>query len=169
MRWAVFFLIWTAVLFGIWFVLVDSLAHIEVAVGPLAALLAAWAALRLRRHGGARFRARLGWVVMLRSVPVGILRDTGVVWFALCRRLILRQHMRSVFRAVPYQACADGATARAWRALTIAGTSLTPNTIVIGIDCERGVALVHQLIPDSPARLRHTVIGAGSTPERRPE
>jgi hypothetical protein len=41
---------WWAVLFGVWLVLVDSLAHPEVAAGPLAAALAGIAALGIRTH-----------------------------------------------------------------------------------------------------------------------
>ena len=53
MRLATYFLVWWAVLFGIWIVLVDTLAHPEYVAGPAAAGLAAIAALAIRRRAGA--------------------------------------------------------------------------------------------------------------------
>jgi multisubunit Na+/H+ antiporter MnhE subunit len=53
---------------------------------------------------------------------------------------------------VPYAAVADDPDAAAHRVFTQALGSLAPNTIVVDVDRERRVLLVHQLVPtDDPA------------------
>jgi multisubunit Na+/H+ antiporter MnhE subunit len=163
-RSAVYLLIWWVVLYGVWFLLVDSLAHPEVAVGPFAALLAAFVALGIRRVGAVRYRFRGRWLKALLRVPAGVLRDTAMLAVALWRRLVLRERPRSAFRVVAFEdsGTGDAAESAAWRAYCTVVTSLTPNTYVVGIDGDHGVILVHQLAPDDPVRLRRSVTGAAA-------
>lgn len=86
-RTAIYLLGWWVVLFGLWFLLVDSLAHPEVAAGPLAVLLASLVALGIWWGSDARHRFRVRWLLALRHVPGGVLRDTVVVMMVLWRRL----------------------------------------------------------------------------------
>jgi multisubunit Na+/H+ antiporter MnhE subunit len=148
---------WWIALFVVWLLLVDSLARPEVAAGPAAALLAAVAALAVRAQTGVRFRLRRGWFRQLGGVPWSVLRDSGILAVALWRRLVRGEHPRSLLRLVPIQAAGDEPEAAAWRAFATIVTSIAPNTYVIGIDRERGVALVHQLVADDPERLRRAL------------
>lgn len=154
------FAIWWAILFGVWLVLVDSLAHPEVAGGAIAAIPAAIIALGISNARSGRFRVRPRWLGALRAAPLSILRDTGILAIALWRRLIHGERPSSGFRVVHTPMSGDDAEAAGRRALAIAGTSIAPNTFVIGIDRERGTVLVHQLVPQSPERLRRAVVGA---------
>lgn len=155
--WAAYLVIWWVILFGVWFLLVDSLERPEVSAGPAAALLAAGAALAVRAHTGVRFRARLGWLRRLVGVPWNVLRDAGILAVALARRIVRGERPRSVLRTVEVRATGDDPESAAWRAYATVMTSIAPNTYVIGIDRERGVALVHQLVGDDPARLRRSL------------
>jgi multisubunit Na+/H+ antiporter MnhE subunit len=148
---------WWIALFVVWLLLVDSLARPEVAAGPAAALLAAGAALAVRAHTGVRFRPRLGWFRRLAAVPWSVLRDSGILAVALWRRVVRGEHPRSLARLVPTQATGDDPEAAAWRAFATIVTSIAPNTYVIGIDREGGMALVHQLVVDELERLRRTL------------
>lgn len=154
------FAVWWAVLFGVWLVLVDSLAHPEVAGGVIAAIPAALIALGVSNASSGRFRVRLRWLGALRGVPLSILRDTGILALALWRRLAHGEQPPSSFRSISTPMSGEDAEAAGRRALAIAGTSVAPNTFVVGIDRERGAALVHQLLPQPPEQLRRAVVGA---------
>ena len=60
-------------------------------------------------------------------------------------QLVRRRAVRGQFRAVRFDAMGDTPEDTARRALTDVLGSLAPNTIVIGVDQERGLLLVHQL------------------------
>lgn len=164
-RWSGYLLGSWVVLFGLWLLLVDSLAHPEVAAGPVAAALAASIALALRFAGGKRFLFRLRWLRWLASVPKSVLRDSVVLGVALWLRIVRRERPQSAFRAFRFSAVADDLESAAWRAFCIAVTSVAPNTYMIGIDREHKVALVHQLVPDPAEGAHSSVIGADELPQ----
>lgn len=167
MRWLRPAILWWLALFGVWMLLVDSFARPEVIAGLGAATLTLPVALVISARVERRYHLRLRWLRELRQTPFDVLRDTLIVGRALYRQLIGREAMRGELRLVPFSvpgaganSARDPAEANAWLALAVIGTSLTPNTYVIGIDAERGVALVHQLVPTEPRSLRRSVIGA---------
>jgi hypothetical protein len=123
--------------------LIDTVSLPEIYVLIVVALLAA-AAFETSREGfpEARFPPRSlarGWRAVVR-VPL----DTGL----LCKEAFaqLRQHKRSrgQFRAVPFRA-GTSEHDRGRYALTEIVGSLAPNTIVIGVDADSDLLLVHQL------------------------
>lgn len=159
---------WWVVLFGLWFLYVDSLAHPEVIFGPAAAVLALLSVAALLAQGGALPCLRPRWLPLLRDVPASVLRDCAVLALVLWRRLARRERVRGVWRTVPVPTGnGDDATAISWRAFVIGVTSVAPNTYVIDIDQERGVALVHQLVPDRADDARRAVVGAAPDAEWR--
>ncbi|HET9110830.1 MAG TPA: hypothetical protein VFN78_08405 [Ktedonobacterales bacterium] len=165
--------IWWCALFVVWLLLVDSFAPPELIAGVGAATLALPIVFVVSAHVERRYRLRMRWLKELRQTPLGVLRDTLLV----CRTLVLhlsgREPMRGAFRLVPFDVGAQGVTtgddvaANSWQAFATIATSVTPNTYVIGIDAERGVALVHQLHPTAPGQVRESVIGA--SPVARPD
>jgi len=75
------------------------------------------------------------------------LLDCGVLAKAL-----LRRPARGRLRAIEFPVGARGPRARAKRVAAKWLDSLGPNSYVIGVDAERDVMLVHQLVPpDDPA------------------
>lgn len=151
---------WFIFSFAIWLWFVDSTVLAELLLGLTVAALATALALAVRSFSPFSFRPRLRWVSLLKGAPIGILRDSGFLALVLWRRLILGKKPRSTFRMVPFSRVDDDPESAALRALAIAGTSITPNTLVIGIDQERKAALVHQLAPESREKLRQRVVGA---------
>jgi multisubunit Na+/H+ antiporter MnhE subunit len=125
--------------------LIDTVSLPELYAGAGATLLAGIAYEISREQGFAEasispaWFAR-GWRVVVR-VPVHV---ALVSREALAQLFTLRQR-RGVFRAVPFEAGGDGSRAAGRRAITEALGSLAPNTIVIGIDPDRNLLLVHQL------------------------
>lgn len=155
-----YFLVWWLILYGIWFLLVGSAAIPEVIAGGGAAALSAGLALAVRLQRGPRYRFRFAWLALLLSMPAQVLRDTGVLATVLWKRLVLRRRPRGSYRLLSFPAGGRDQESAAWRAFVTTGTSLSPNTIVIGFDLDAQTVLVHQLVPDSPGRLRRSVIGA---------
>lgn len=80
------------------------------------------------------------WRVVIKA-PGDVLR--------LCSEAVLQlvkpRGARGSFRAVPFAATEDAPAAAGRRALTEWLGSIAPNTIIVGVDTERGLLLVHQL------------------------
>jgi multisubunit Na+/H+ antiporter MnhE subunit len=124
--------------------LVDTTSLPELYVLIVVALLATIAFEAARQQGfpEARFSLRSlsrSWHAVVR-VPL----DTGL----LCREALaqLAQHRRTrgQFRAIPFKA-GTSESDRGRYALTEIVGSLAPNTIVIGVDADSDLLLVHQL------------------------
>jgi multisubunit Na+/H+ antiporter MnhE subunit len=136
-----------AVLFAFWLLLVDTLKAPELAAGAFAAALGVVVSALTARGAGASPRPRLGW---LRRVPAALVRlplDTGVLAAALWRRVGRRRRVRGSFRAVRFRGGGRDGYSVARRAAAKWLDSLGPNSYVVGIDEERDVLLVHQLVP----------------------
>jgi multisubunit Na+/H+ antiporter MnhE subunit len=164
-RWtrrSVFVLIWTILMLGWWMMLVDSPAYVEALAGLVAAAIAALLLLCVLLLSGIRFRPRLRWILWLRHIPWGILHDTVILLTVLWRRLARKERPQSVFYLVRFPTGGDDPESAARRAFATAATALAPNTYLIGFDRERGVTLVHQLVPSDPERMRRAIVGAES-------
>jgi multisubunit Na+/H+ antiporter MnhE subunit len=149
---------WWTVFTLFWMLLVGTLVAPEVAVGALAAAVAATVAEIVRVQDARRFRPRLRWLLRARRLPGLVVADSITVFAALWR------HLRGVpaagaFRAFRYPTRGESSRDAARRALLNAAISITPNTIVVGIDEESELILVHQLVPCERARTREEVIG----------
>lgn len=126
--------------------LIDTTSLPELYAGAAAAVLAATGAELAQRNGMRGVAVRLGWVLRGRHAVARVPAD--VFWVSIAALDQLRRPVRSrgTLRAVPFHH-GDRGDARDMgrRALSEALGSLTPNTIVIGIDEERNLILVHQL------------------------
>ena len=129
-----------------WVILDDSIALDELLAGAGAAALAALCAELVSYQAATRFRMRVGWAAPALRLPGQAARDTVIVFAALWRRLVRGQQPPSGFREIPVRfgdASDEGVTRRV---LLIGGWSVAPNTIAAGIDSERDVMVVHQLV-----------------------
>jgi hypothetical protein len=113
------------------------------------ALLAAIVFEVSRESGFTEAAFSIGWLREawrpLARVPV----DMALVAREAVSQLLDRRPRRGVFRTIEF-AGGTGPRDAGRRALTEVLGSLAPNTIVIGIDPERGLLLVHQLRRDGP-------------------
>jgi multisubunit Na+/H+ antiporter MnhE subunit len=145
---------------ALWMVLTDSVRIEELLAGALIAALAATAAEVVRRQRLApqalRPRYALGvWRVLLRTVP-----DVGRLTRAAFVQAVQRRPVRGEIVTVPFPHTADDPDAAARRAIAVGLGSIAPNSIIVGVDREAGVLLVHQLEPTrdpddlDPLRLR---------------
>jgi multisubunit Na+/H+ antiporter MnhE subunit len=142
-----FWIAWYVPLVILWLAFVNTLAVAEVAVGLVAAAVAATAADLVRSQDLVRFRMDPRWLRGLHRLPWQVLRESWLLAVALWRHLRGRP-VRGVFRVLPFPTGGDDAHAAGRRALVTGALSLTPNTYVVGIEGGEGVVLVHQLVPE---------------------
>jgi hypothetical protein len=126
-------------------VLIDTVDLPELYAGIGAVLLAGAAYEAARRQGIAEARVSLRWVRWGWRVIASIPRQIAWVSWQALAQLVAPREARGSLRAVPFRAGGDGSGDVGRRALAEGLGSLAPNTIVIGIDGERDLLLVHQL------------------------
>ena len=147
-------LVWWVLLMSLWVIVDDSIAVDELLAGAGAAALAALLAGLVTHQAAARFRMRAGWLVPALSLPGQVARDTAIVFAALGRRLVRGEQPPSGFREIPARFGGAGDEDVTRQVLLIGGRYVAPNTFVLGIDRERDVMVVHQLVANEgrPAR-----------------
>jgi hypothetical protein len=137
-------LAWWVAMFAFYLALVDTRQHPELVLGSIVAAAGASAALAIR--SARPLRASLA-AELLRVLPGAIwslVSESALVLGFLVGRLAGgRRHGR--FRTAPFRGGGDGPRDVGRRALTEGLGSLGPNTIVVGIDRERDLIVVHQL------------------------
>lgn len=131
---------------SLWVILDDSIALDELLAGAGAAAVAAFLAELVTHQAATRFRMRVGWMVPALSLPGEVARDTVIVFAALWRRLARGEQPPSGFREIPARFGDDSDEGVTRRVLLVGGRSVAPNTFVLGIDRERNVMVVHQLV-----------------------
>jgi multisubunit Na+/H+ antiporter MnhE subunit len=139
---------WWAAFFVLWLLLV-TISWQEVGVGLVAAAIAATGAEAVRANDRLRFKPDPRWFARAIVLPPQILQDTWLLARVLARRIFRGEGPDSAFRAVPFEAGGDDARSSARRALVKAGLSAAPNTVVIGVDRQENIMLVHELVPDA--------------------
>ena len=137
---------WWLALSGLWLLLVGTVDPAEVVAGAAAAAIAATTATWVLAPSQERFRPRARWLARVGRLAWAAARDTGLIFAALWRHVVLRRPVEGRFRAVRFEWDGHGAQAMARRALAKAAGSFAPNTYVVGIDEDDDVILVHQLV-----------------------
>jgi multisubunit Na+/H+ antiporter MnhE subunit len=151
-------LAWWVLLMGLWVAVDDSIGLAELGAGAAVAALAALPAEVALHQAGLHPRLRLRWLASAYRLPGQVLGDTVLVFRALARQLARGQDPPSGFRELPVRA-GDGSGAGqndssagqngagvTRRVLLVGASSLAPNTVVLGIDTDRDVMVVHQLV-----------------------
>jgi hypothetical protein len=130
---------------GVYFVLIDTASLPElyllagVAVGCAAAF---WLA---REQGFIESRIVPWWLLNGWHVVVKIPVDIGLLCWQAVVQLAAPKPARGLFRAGRFEAVDDSPIDTGRRALSEWVGSLSPNTIVVGVDPDRRLVLVHQL------------------------
>jgi len=142
-------LVRAVVFLAFYLLLADTVHEDELTAG---AAIAVTAAIVSTLVAGSRQQVRVH-PQMFRHLPRSLLllfTDTARVTWALVRSLVLRQPLRGHLRAIQYRATSDVDPADLGRrALTQWGASVGANRYVLGIDNERQLLLVHELVDSS--------------------
>jgi hypothetical protein len=137
--------------FGLWMWLVDNLHPDELVAGAVCSALAAGVSVKVQRLRRVGVRPRVGMLRRAWRLGLDLFLDTGRLTVALFRAAVLRRRVRGHLRAGRYRATADSPQAAGSRALSEWLGSVGPNRYVVGIDRERELILVHELVPvDEP-------------------
>jgi multisubunit Na+/H+ antiporter MnhE subunit len=139
-------LVWWVLLMSFWVVLDNSIDADELLAGAGAAALGAFLAEFALYQAGTRFRMRLGWLIPALSLPGQLASDTAIVFAALWRRLARGEQPPSGFRQVPVAYGSSTAEGETRRVLLVGGASVAPNSFALGLDAERDVMVIHQLV-----------------------
>lgn len=139
-------LVWWVLLMGFWVSVDDSIDLAELVAGAGAAALGAFVAEVAGYQAATRFRMRIEWAVPAFRLPGQVLRDTIIVFRALWRRLAHGEQPPSGFRELPARFGDDTDEGVTRRVLLVGATSVAPNTFALGIDEDRDVMVVHQLV-----------------------
>lgn len=131
-------------LLGLWFLFAYQLSIIELIVGGVAAVLTL-GALGLSLHAvPLRFKPEARWLSRVVVLPVTVVKDMMVLLRALAR-LAAGKRIHSLFQVTHFPATAEGPRENAKRVLAVAFTTVSPNSIVVGIDRKTGLLLFHEL------------------------
>jgi multisubunit Na+/H+ antiporter MnhE subunit len=134
---------WWVVLTVLWLALADSRRLEEVVAALAVGALGATASIVVRGHREVVLRPRPRWVLEALRNFLRWPRDL----VALAGALVRRPTGRIVEE--PFDATGDDPRSAARRALAVAGGTLAPNSIVVGIDADRGVLVRHDLVEDA--------------------
>lgn len=146
------------VLFGVWMLLVDTRESSQLVAGAVVAALAAGGSEVVRRQNVARVRVRARWLLGLWRPLASVPRDLARLAMALAPAL--RPGSRPPlgrFRALPFDAGTEDPEDRGREALAELAGSFSPNTYVVGLDPERRLLLVHQLVPEEEGRAARSI------------
>lgn len=140
-------LVWWVLLMGLWTAVDDSVGLAELGAGAGAAALGALLAEVAGYQADTRFRMRIGWLGSAVRLPGQVAGDTLLVFGALWRLCVHGEQPDSGFRERPVRYGDDSDEGVTRRVLLVGANSLAPNTIVVGIDRDRDVMVVHELVP----------------------
>jgi hypothetical protein len=141
-------ILWWVLLMSFWVILDDSINSDELLAGAGAAAIAAYFAELAAYQAASQVRLRIEWLVPALGLPWKLLRDTGVIFLALLRRLTSGEIPASGFREERVRFGPDSAEGKTRRSLLIGGLSVAPNRFVLGLDRQSGVMVVHELVTD---------------------
>jgi multisubunit Na+/H+ antiporter MnhE subunit len=144
-------LAWWPLLFGLWLLLAGSLQPVVLLVGLGASLACAVLAVALRRAGVIPFDPGPGWLLHLPRLGWHIVRESWLLAVHLFRS-VRQGHREGSFLTLERRWTPGDPAARRERAWLILAMSLTPNTVVVGVDLARGWLLLHQLLPAEDAQ-----------------
>jgi hypothetical protein len=130
---------------GFYFLLIDTASLPELYVLAGVAVGCAVAFELAREQGFVESRIVPVWLLTGWRVALKIPLDLVLLCWEALAQLVAPRPVRGMFRAAPFKATEGTGSDAGHRALTEWIGSLSPNTIVVGVDIDRGLVLVHQL------------------------
>ena len=142
-----FVVLWCVALVGWWVLLVGTNSGLELIAGACAAAVCTLFALGVRRQRLLAFRFESRWLVRALKVPWKVVRELGIVLWALALDLARIRAVRSTYRAIPFPTGRQDAVSAGRRAAASLADAVSPNAYSVDMDIERGVVLRHELDP----------------------
>lgn len=137
-----------------WIIFVGTFSLHELLIGVLGALLATAGLSTINCHYPARFHPTLTELLSLWRLPGYLVSDTWTILTVRAKDLRRVQTANSLFRLVPFRAGEkDDPRATARRVLAVIYTTVTPNTVVLGVNTNDQHLLLHQLVRGPVSRM----------------
>lgn len=135
---------------GLWLVYTNNVGYRELIAGCVGAIFSAAAAVLFAVQGKVAFRFRLRDAAQMVHLPWLVVSDTIKVLGAVGRQIFTRAGASSRIAAVPFDAGGQDALSAGRRALGISYTTITPNSVVLGvIPGDPPLLLYHQVSIDA--------------------
>ena len=125
--------------------LIDTTSLPELYVLAGVALACGIALTLAREQGFVEPRIAPWWVASAWRLAWKIPSDIAILCSEALAQLVRPRPVRGQFRAAAFDVTAQAPSATGRRALAETVGSVSPNTIVVGVDADRGLLLVHQL------------------------
>ncbi len=135
-----------AVLLGLWMLFVSLLQMNELVAGFAAAAIGSAANAVVKKTDFVHFHPQLKHLLLIFTEPWYVLTGTAAVFWALARR-IAGKKSEAELKVVPFDAGGEDRASATRRALAVAYTTISPNSIVVGIDHKGRYMMVHQISP----------------------
>jgi multisubunit Na+/H+ antiporter MnhE subunit len=130
-----------------WIIFVGTFAFHELLLGVIATLVATLGFFLINRRYPAKFSSTLQDVLYLRYVPWYLVSDTWKIIAVAGKDLLGIKSAGSLFRTVQFDAgTEDDTSAAARRVLAVVYTTMTPGTVVLGINVSDQKMLLHELL-----------------------
>lgn len=140
-------LIWFVLLYALYLLLADNAVLPELLTGVVAAAIGATGTVLVRSQRTRLLKPRVRMLKGAGRPVLGIFGDLVPLTRVLVTHGVLRRPPAGRIEERPFTALSDSGEDAAERALAEALGSLAPNSIVVGLDRERGVLLTHRLRP----------------------
>jgi multisubunit Na+/H+ antiporter MnhE subunit len=134
------------VFFVLWMLFVSQVQKGEIVAGLAAAFIATVANAVLKAQDYAKFRPKLKWLLLMTWEVWYLISGTWAILVALARH-IAGKPSEAQFKVVKFKAGGNDPESWARRTLVTAYATIPPNFIVVGIDVEKNLMLVHQVAP----------------------
>lgn len=151
-------LLWVALMI-FWFACVANLTKDDMIVGVPSVILSVVFCVFVVRTLPIHFRPALSDLLQVWRLPWYVVVDLGQIVLVLARDLAGRR-APSLFRSAPWGPVANNGRDTARRTLAVAYTTVSPNCVVIGIDCQHRQFFFHQLRASAVAVMTRN-LGAG--------
>jgi hypothetical protein len=140
--------VWWVACWWLWILFAGEWNRYEWVAASGAATVCAGLTELARTSARVRARLQLEWLARLARVPPQIFVDFGILLWALARSAATRKVVRGTFRAHELPLGGTDPTAVGTRAFVTWAANFSPNAIAVDIDAERGISLVHDLVPN---------------------
>jgi len=154
-----FWLLYWVANFCLWLLFVNTTRLHELWLAAIASVIAATAAEVVRAQPFAEFRPQPVWLLQAWREPWYILEGCATIFWVFFKQFFRPEP--SVLREVVFDPGGSDPASAARRALAIAYTTVPPNFVVLGIDFDKRVMLVHQ-VSSTPTPTMTRNLGAKS-------
>ncbi len=137
-----------------WIIFVGTFSSHELLIGIIAALLAVAGLYMINLQYPATFQPTLKELLSLWSIPWYLLCDTWEIVALATKDILGVQTAKSLFQVVPFRAGnKEDPPATARRVLAVIYTTMTPSTLVLGVNTSDQKLLLHRLEPGPVSRV----------------